>query len=76
MPGEAHEAGGMRRGLRELFAGTKEFALEGVRNVVQFGQAVERRGSTLPLLRRFSQRSSTVEYEAIPLARPASASSV
>ena len=74
MPGEAYEAGGTTRGIRELFAGTKELALEGVRNVVLFGEAVERRGSTLPLLRRFSQRSSIVEYEAIPLGRPGAVS--
>jgi len=72
MSGEPYEAGGMTRGMSELFYGAKEFAMEGVRSAIQFGRAVERRGSTLPLLRRFSVPSRTLEYEAIPLDRPGS----
>ena len=72
MPGEPYEVGGMARGLSDMFWDTKELALAGFRGAARFGRAVERRGSTLPLLRRLSLRPSPAEYEAIPLVRPES----
>ncbi len=76
MPGEPYQPGGVVRGFSELVRGTRELALDVVRSAVQFGKAVEKRGSTVPLLRRFSLRPSAVEYEAIPLGRPGSGSPV
>jgi hypothetical protein len=78
MPGEKYERGGMFRGISIIFHETREMAAESARAAVRFGQAVERRGSTLPLLRRMSARFGSVgggggaEYEAIPLGRPGS----
>jgi len=71
MPGEPYEAGGITRGLLDVFRDTKDLAVDGMIRVIQIGQAIERRGSTLPLLRRLSLRPSTNEYEAIPLDRAA-----
>ncbi|KAK8844036.1 hypothetical protein IAR55_006830 [Kwoniella newhampshirensis] len=71
-PGGIYEISGVRRGLSSLISETKETFSEGMKSLVQFGKAVERRGSTLPLLRRLSLRSVSdrvpiAEYEAIPL---------
>jgi hypothetical protein len=82
MPGERYERGGVLRGLSDLFAETREIAADSMRAAIQFGKAVERRGSTLPLLRRMSRHGSgstsigagRAEYESIPLERPGSVS--
>ncbi|WVR09060.1 hypothetical protein IAU60_006121 [Kwoniella sp. DSM 27419] len=70
LPSDLYSPGGTARGLSRLVAEAKDSAMGGIRGLVAFGQAVERRGSTLPLLRRLSlRRSSRAEYEAIPLGR-------
>ncbi|WWD21309.1 hypothetical protein CI109_105793 [Kwoniella shandongensis] len=70
-PGGLYEpSGGAQRGLSTF----KDTFADGMRSLIQFGKAVERRGSTLPLLRRLSLRNNggggsvpRAEYEAIPL---------
>lgn len=82
MPGEAFEIGGIRRGIPTLIAAGRSFIADTLDSVVRLGNAIERRGSTMPLLRRLSIRvrapSLPNEYEAIPLSsatpsRPGSA---
>ncbi|WVQ93212.1 hypothetical protein IAU59_000276 [Kwoniella sp. CBS 9459] len=70
LPSDPYSPGGTAKGLTKLINNARESALEGVRGLVAIGQAVERRGSTLPLLRRLSlRRPSREAYEAIPLDR-------
>lgn len=72
MPGESYTQGGLIRGLSDWFNDTNESVRDGMKSAMRFGSEVSRRGSTLPLLRRFSVRSGDGgqgEYEAIPLGR-------
>jgi hypothetical protein len=77
MPGEPYQVGGLRQGIPTLVASSKSFIAESLDSVIKLGHAIERRGSTMPLLRRLSIRvrapSLPNEYEAIPLHRPNSA---
>jgi hypothetical protein len=77
MPGEAYQIGGLRQGIPSLLDSSREFVSESLNSVVRLGHAIERRGSTMPLLRRLSVRVRAPilpnEYEAIPLHRPDSA---
>ena len=74
MPGEAHQVGGLRQGIPSLIASSKAFMADSLDSVIRIGHAIERRGSTMPLLRRLSVRvrapSLPNEYEAIPLHQP------
>ncbi|KAK4685073.1 P-type Cu+ transporter, partial [Tremellales sp. Uapishka_1] len=72
-PGEKYVRGGFARGMLDLASDSRDLTKEGIRSVVQFGQDVGRRGSSLPLLRRFSTQSPGAAYEAIPLDGPDSA---
>ena len=78
MPGDTFEHGGLRRGIPLLFDASKSFLADSVHSLTRLGNAIERRGSTLPLLRRLSVRvrapSLPNEYEAIPLHRPGTGS--
>jgi hypothetical protein len=77
MPGEAYQIGGLRQGIPSLLASSRELVSDSLNSVVRLGHAIERRGSTMPLLRRLSIRARAPtlpnEYEAIPLHRPDSA---
>lgn len=69
MPGETYERGGFLRGVSDLLYGVRDAASASVRGAIYLGREIERRGSTLPLLRRFSASApARNEYEAIPLA--------
>jgi Cu+-exporting ATPase len=71
MPGEAYQVGGLRQGIPSLIATSRGFVADALDSVIKLGLAIERRGSTVPLLRRLSVRvrapSLPNEYEAIPL---------
>ncbi|KAL7423999.1 Cu(2+)-transporting P-type ATPase [Cryptotrichosporon argae] len=66
---EVYAPGGLWTGLAELYGDAADLVLESGRGAIRLGQAIERRGSTLPLLRRLSRTPAVRnEYEAIPLA--------
>ena len=48
MPGEPYEAGGTLIGLAGLIRETRDAVRDGVASVIEFGRAIERKGSSLP----------------------------
>lgn len=67
MPGQTYISGGIITGVSGLIDETKSSAMGSIKAIVQFGQEAKRRGSTLPLLRRFSVRPDRGVYETIPM---------
>lgn len=68
MPGEPYEQGGFFRGMSDLLLDVRDLAASPIQGAIRLGKEIERRGSTLPLLRRFSGTApARNEYEAIPL---------